>query len=272
MLSFARSLAQRSGELLLERLSEQRSISFKSTDRDLVTDADQASERLLVSTIQAHYPDHAIVGEEGTGDLSLLHNEGYTWVLDPLDGTVNYANRLPVFCVSVGLFQDGEPLLGAVYAPLLGEMYCAQVGQGATLNDEPLHVSQTSQLKDAILATGFPYDKHSSPRNNLQNFNVLAPRVRGIRRMGAAAMDLCFVASGRLDGYWEEKVQPWDIAAGVVIVREAGGTVTDYGGYPLDFEAGHLVASNGALHPTMLALLEPYARHHHLGYPGDTSP
>lgn len=266
MLQFAELLARRSGELLLERMAQLRSISFKSTDRDIVTDADRASEHWLVETIRERYPSHAILGEEGTGDLSMLQQEGYLWVIDPLDGTVNYAHKLPFFCVSVGLLKDGVLQVGAIYAPRLDEMYSAALGQGATCNGEPIRVSQTQHLNEAVIATGFPYDKHKSERNNLENFARITQQVRGIRRMGAAALDLCFVASGRLDGYWEEKLHPWDMAAGILIVQEAGGFVTNYSGQSPRLEDGHLIASNPALHPTMQSLLKPYTQTHQLFY------
>ncbi len=264
MLEFAESIARRSGELLLDRLSQLRTIETKSNDRDLVTDADRASEHWLVEAIRDQYPDHAILGEEGTGDKALLQKPGYTWVLDPLDGTVNYAQNLPIFCVSVGLLKDGQPLLGVVYVPRLDEMFSAQVGQGATCNGNPIHVSEKALLSQSVLATGFPYDKHESPRNNLDNFSVFTPKVRGIRRLGAAAVDLCFVAAGRLDGYWEEKLHPWDMAAGIVIVQEAGGVVSNYYGQPIRLEDNHVIAAGPALHSTMQQLLEPYATLHQL--------
>lgn len=266
MLEFARMLAQRSGELLLERSSQLRTIAFKSTDRDIVTDADRESEHWLVETIRHHHPTHNIVGEEGTGDISTLQLPGYTWVIDPLDGTVNYAHRLPIFCVSVALLQDGIPVVGAVYVPRLDEMYSAERGKGANLNDQPIQVSQTLLLQDAVLATGFPYDKHISERNNLDNFCAFTRQVRGIRRFGAAAVDLCFVASGRLDGYWEEKLQPWDMAAGILIVEEAGGQITNYAGQSLRMTDGHVIASNRHLHAIMQQTLEPYTQQHHLHY------
>lgn len=267
MLDFVELLARRSGELLLERMSQQRTIGFKSTDRDIVTDADRASEHWLVETIRDQYPDHAILGEEGTGDLSLLQQTGYTWVIDPLDGTVNYTQQLPFFCVSVGLLKDGKPHAAAVYAPRLDEMYKACIGEGATLNNQAIQVSQTKTLQDAVIATGFPYDKHLSERDNLHNFALFTKKVRGIRRMGAAALDLCFVASGRLDGYWEEKLHPWDMAAGILIVQEAGGTVTNYSDQTPRLEDGHIIASNGPLHTTMKELLQPYTQQHQLSYP-----
>ncbi|TNE48847.1 MAG: inositol monophosphatase [Deltaproteobacteria bacterium] len=271
MLEFAESIARRSGELLLERLSHLRTINTKTNDRDLVTDADRASEHWLVEAIRDQYPDHNILGEEGTGDQTLLQQPGYTWVIDPLDGTVNYAHNLPIFCVSVGLLQDGQPLLGVVYIPRLDELFSAQVGQGATCNGKTIHVSDTALLSQAVLATGFPYDKHESPRNNLENFSVFTQKVRGIRRLGAAAVDLCFVAAGRLDGYWEEKLHPWDMAAGIVIVQEAGGVVSNYYGQPIRPEEDHVIAAGPDLHPTMQQLLEPYATKHHLARQDSTS-
>jgi myo-inositol-1(or 4)-monophosphatase len=250
----------------MARQSDVRSIEYKSTDRDLVTDADRESERWLVNAIGKRYPEHAILGEEGTGDASLLQRPGFVWVIDPLDGTVNYAHRLPIYCVSLALLRDGEIYIGAVYLPRLDELFWATAGQGAFCNDLPIRVSKTAQLSQAVIATGFPYDKHISDRDNLDNFRAVTKCVRGIRRLGAAAVDLCFTACGRLDGYWEEKINAWDIAAGMLIVKEAGGEVTNYAGHTPHLLEGHLIAANAAIREQLQILIEPYARKHKLGY------
>lgn len=265
MRAFAETLARGSGALLRDKQQELREIDTKSTPTDLVTDADKASEAWLVKAIRETYPDHAILGEEGTGDPSLLDQDGYVWVIDPLDGTVNYAHQLPMYAVSIGLLLDGQPLLGAIYLPVLDQMFSAERSQGATLNGQPISVSDTPTLQQAVLATGFSYDKHISEQDNLANLTRLLKRIRGIRRMGAAAVDLAYTACGRLDGYWEEKIQPWDIAAGVIIVQEAGGTITGYTGEPVQLAQGHLIASNGHLHQAIREELAPYAAHYNIG-------
>ncbi len=265
MLDFAKELALGAGKLLRERLPKHRTIETKKTRSDLVTDADKASENWLVERIKERYPEHAILGEEGGGTTSRLQSNGYLWVIDPLDGTVNYTHHLPMFAVSIGLLKEGRLELGVIYIPILDELFAAQRGKGATLNGEPIRVSDSNFLKDSILATGFPYDKHLSERNNSEMFTYFLPRIRGIRRMGAASIDLAYVAAGRLTGYWEEKLKPWDIVAGALIVEEAGGRISGYDGFSIDWEAGHIVASNGKIHEEMLRPLSNYAHKYHFG-------
>jgi myo-inositol-1(or 4)-monophosphatase len=266
MLELARRIALESGALLRERYHSARTIDYKFNVADLVTDADKASEALLVEAIRATYPDHNILGEEGTGERSLLQEKGVLWVIDPLDGTVNYAHQLPMFAVSIGVLVDGVPTIGVVYLPILDELFCAERGKGATLNGKPISVSSAPDLNHSVLATGFPYDKWTSERNNTPNVARIIPHLRGLRRMGAAAVDLAYVAAGKLDGYWEEKLNPWDAAAGLVLVEEAGGRLTDYADNPANLEDGYFVATNGRIHQELLNLLEPYARKHGLGY------
>ena len=200
-------------------------IQTKTNIYDVVTRADKESEALIVAKIREHFPEHAILGEEsgmhdGTGE--------YRWVIDPLDGTNNYSQGLPVFAVSVGLQRCGETILGVVYAPYLDELYVAVKGQGATLNGKPIHVADKESLNYSVLGTGFPYDKDVNPDNNASNLSAILPHIRGVRRLGSAAYDLCCVAAGFLDGYWELNLNLWDICAGTLIVEEAGGVVRPF--------------------------------------------
>nr|WP_320046958.1 inositol monophosphatase family protein [uncultured Ilyobacter sp.] len=198
-------------------------IDTKSTVTDLVTEIDKKSEKYLIDKIEENYPDHAILGEE-TG---ARHKESeYLWVLDPLDGTNNYAQGLPIYCISIGLEYRGEAVLGVVYAPYLDEMYTAVKGEGAFYNGKQIKVGSEKELNRCVLATGFPYDKMTNPLNNIDYFGELVPRLRGVRRMGAAAYDLACVAAGVLDGYWEMNLRHWDVSAGILLVKEAGGKVS----------------------------------------------
>jgi myo-inositol-1(or 4)-monophosphatase len=244
-------VARQTGKLLLERFHTGFTTSHKGTI-DLVTDADLAAEELIVSGIRKAFPSHSIVAEE-------RHNrkrgKGINWIIDPLDGTTNYAHGYPVFSVSIGLEIDGELEWGAVLDPCRDEFFSARRGCGSTRNGAPLHVSQTESLGSSLLATGFPYDIQTSNVNNLDNFCAFAVRVQGVRRAGSAALDLCYVAAGRFDGFWELKLNPWDCAAGYLIVREAGGTVTNFTGRPAAIDEGEVVASNGRIHQEMLRVL-----------------
>ena len=263
MIDQVTTVARLAGELLLERFHQPRTVDHKGRS-DLVTDADLASERLVVSWIEERFPDHHVLAEEGSATEE-ASEDGYTWVVDPLDGTTNYAHGLPIWAVSVGLLKGRRPVAGAVCVPMLGELYAAEEGGGATLNGAPIRVSDAGSLKDAVLATGFPYDKHESVRDNCDNVCAFIKRARGIRRMGAAAVDLAFVAGGRLDGFWEEKLSPWDLAAGALIAREAGAVVSAYDGGPLDLWGGNSVAAGPGIHREMVEVLTPYARRHGLG-------
>jgi myo-inositol-1(or 4)-monophosphatase len=209
-----------------------------------VTRADIEAERLLVERLRAAYPGHAIEAEEEVRDA----DDGRPrWFLDPLDGTVNFVHRLPAFCVSMGLLVDGVPEVAVVFAPRLDEMFVAARGLGAHLNGEPLAVSTTDALGDAILATGFPYRRHELEHSNLENFARVFHDVRGLRRFGSAALDLAYVAAGRLDGYWELHLSPHDVAAGALLVREAGGVVCDADGGDDWLRGGHIVAAGRGL-------------------------
>ena len=217
-------------------------------DADLVTEADRASERLITDRIRARWPRHDLVGEEGA-----LVDSGsdYRWYVDPLDGTTNFAHGFPVFCVSMGLEYKGKMIAGVVYDPTRDEMFSAERGSGAYLNQRRIRVSAASKLGETLLATGFPSQKrHANP--NIHFYHQITLRTHGVRRAGSAALDLCYVASGRVDGFWEFNLNPWDTAAGVLLVEEAGGSVTDFGGSPFQIASRETLASNGLIHADLL--------------------
>jgi myo-inositol-1(or 4)-monophosphatase len=221
-------------------------------DKNLVTEVDQESERLIVAHLLGSFPDHGIVAEEREYPQG---KAPFRWIIDPLDGTTNYTHGFPWFCVSIGLESAGELVAGVIYNPLNDELFTATKGGGAFLNGHRLRVSNRSLLRNSLLGTGFPYDCASDPANNFCNFIAFQKAARGIRRAGAAALDLAYVAAGRLDGFWELKLKPWDVAAGVLLVREAGGIVTTFDGTDYDVFNHRIVASNGLIHGEMTAML-----------------
>jgi myo-inositol-1(or 4)-monophosphatase len=238
------------GAIQLKRLAaNDLGIRNKSTEFDLVTDVDQQSEQILIGRIKETYPGHSVLAEE-SGQSS--RDSEYLWIIDPLDGTTNYAHGFPIFSISVALQYQGEVILGVVYIPAPGEMFHALKGDGAFLNGNRIKVSETTELKKALLATGFPYDKAIDPNNNLNYFCHMVPQIAGIRRSGSAAYDLCMVAAGRYDGYWELKLNLWDIAAGTLMVEEAGGQII-----PLSGKKGiSIIAANEGLGAFILAELQ----------------
>ena len=251
-LTTAESIARAAGELLRDAYQKPCSVEFKG-EVDLVTSADHASERLIVAALRSTFPDHAIIAEEG-GSVGV--ESEFVWLVDPLDGTTNFAHTFPVFAVSIALRGPDGLLVGVVYDPLRDECFAAAKNRGAALNGLPIHVSPCSTLDQALLATGFPYDRRTAEDNNVRAFGVFLRRCQGIRRAGAAALDLAYVACGRLDGYWEMRLKPWDVSAGALIVREAGGSVTDYAGIEhKEFDGHDIIASNGLIHHEMLASL-----------------
>jgi myo-inositol-1(or 4)-monophosphatase len=221
-------------------------------DKDLVTEIDRESERLIVGHLLGSFPDHSIIAEEGEYSPGTAD---FRWIIDPLDGTTNYAHGFPWFCVSIGLEAAGELVAGVIYNPMHEELFTATRGGGAFLNGHRLQVSSRGPLQNTLLGTGFPYDCASDPANNFDNFIAFQKAARGIRRAGAAALDLAYVAAGRLDGFWELKLKPWDVAAGVLLVREAGGTVTTFDGTAYDVFNHRIVASNGLIHEEMTTML-----------------
>ena len=256
--TIAEDIAMQAAERLMEHFGGHLDQLTKATVFDVVTQADQEAEAVIVSELTRHFPQHHIVGEEGGGMGAPIESAEYRWYVDPLDGTSNFANAIPVFSVSIALTDHTmQPLIGVVYDPTRKEMFAAIAGNGTTLNDEPVRVSVATALESGIFASGFPYDKATNPDNNLKQWSAFVTRTRGMRRMGSAALDLCYVAAGRFDGYWEINLNPWDCLAGGLCVREAGGIVSDYAGNesPEIFSGKRIVASNGKLHPLMLSLL-----------------
>jgi myo-inositol-1(or 4)-monophosphatase len=220
---------------------------------NLVTDADRRSEQAVIDVIHKSFPTHRVLAEE-RGEQAGSDQE-YQWVIDPLDGTTNFAHGYPAYCVSIGVTYKGSSILGVVLDPTRQELFLAEAGSGASLNGMPLHVSRTSTLDRSLLVTGFAYDIRENPENNLDHFSRFALKAQGVRRTGTAALDLCYVAAGRFDGFWELKLHPWDTAAGLVMVLEAGGRVTGSKGEPFSIHQPSIVATNGLIHEEMLAVL-----------------
>jgi myo-inositol-1(or 4)-monophosphatase len=243
------------GAILQERWGKLNHIQEKGRPGDLVTEADKLAEAAVLEVLQRHLPEHQILAEE-SGILGNINSQ-YLWAIDPLDGTTNYAHGLPMAATSVGLMIDGVPSVGAVYNPFSDELFRAAKGLGATCNRRPIQVSKTTELSKSLLITGFAYDRRETTDNNYAEFCHLTHLSQGVRRLGCASMDLAGVACGRLDGYWERGIQPWDMAAGIVILEEAGGKVTAYDGSPLDINSGRILATNGLIHQSLSqALLE----------------
>ena len=245
--------ARKAGKLLIEGMgSGTNKIDYKG-EIDIVTEMDCRSEELIKTLLQKRFPEISILAEE-SGDSG-----GYSrmrWIIDPLDGTTSYAHNIPHFSISIALEKDGEIVAGVVYNPCLDECFYAGQGTGAYLNGKLITVSTTRALKKSLLATGFPYDRATSDENNLDHFGAFLLKVQGIRRMGSAALDLSYTAAGRFDGYWEMKLAPWDVAAGSIILKEAGGKVTDFSLNPFNIYGKEILASNGLIHNEMTKILK----------------
>ena len=227
-------------------------ISNKEGINNLVTEADHAAEKAIIEVITKNFPDHYILSEE-SGEI--VQDSKYKWIIDPIDGTVNFANGIPLCCVSIGLEKDGEMILGAVYNPLMNELYFAQKGFGASLNDKKLSVSDKTEVIKSCLVTGFPYTYLDTPNGPIQVFEKLVRKGVPVRRLGSAAIDLCWVAAGRFDGFYEHKLSAWDSAAGFLIVEEAGGKVTDFEGNHFSPYQPHIIATNGKIHDELLKIV-----------------
>lgn len=241
------AIAREAGHLLMTFFERRIGYEYKG-DVDLVTEGDRASERLIVERIRAAFPSHDIVGEEGTRRST---GAEYRWYVDPLDGTTNFAHGYPVFCVSLGVQKNDELFAGILYDPTRDELFSAGKGKGATLNGRPISVSKTKKLSESLLATGFPsHKRHKNP--NIHFYHQLTLRSHGLRRAGSAALDLANVASGRYDGFWEFNLNPWDTSAGVLLVQEAGGTITRFDGSPWRIDSQETLASNSILHPELM--------------------
>jgi myo-inositol-1(or 4)-monophosphatase len=245
-------LARAAGELLRDGLLAPRRIAYKGSPTNLVTEMDAGVEALVVDRLLARFPDDAILAEERGARAG---GSGRRWIIDPLDGTTNYAHGLPIYAVSIALEVDGHVRLGVVFDPSQRELFVAERGSGAFCNDARLAVSAATSLDASLLATGFPYDIRVKADNNLREYAAFAVRSRGVRRMGSAVLYLAWLAAGRLDGYWELRLGPWDVAAGGLMVEEAGGRLTELTGGPLDLDNPRVVASNGRIHEQMLAVL-----------------
>jgi len=245
-------IAREAGIFLKNKLNSVHTIDYKG-EINLVTEVDKISEEMITSKINALFPDHDILGEEFT---DIDSGSDFRWIIDPLDGTTNYAHGYPCFCVSIALERLNTMTVGIVYDPMLDEMFVAEKGKGAFLNDREIHVSNTSGIIKSLLATGFPYDIQEDSQNNLNYFNEMILKAQAIRRAGSAALDLAYVAAGRFDGFWEIKLNPWDIAAGWLLVEEAGGIVTDMGGSDYYLESLSILASNGRIHIEMMDVIK----------------
>ncbi len=250
-LKAAKEAAHKAGRMLKENFHEAREISFKGVV-DLVTNFDNQSQKIIFQHLSRCFPDHDFLAEEG---LDKTRGSEFQWIIDPLDGTTNYAHSFPVFTVSVALEAKGEVTLGVVYDPMREDTFWAIKGDGAYLNRRKIKVSPIDDLNQSLLATGFPYDIRVSDVNNISHFNNFLIRAQAIRRCGSAAMDLCYVACGRFDGFWELKLKPWDMAAGALIVQEAGGRVSDFHGQEFSLTGSELLASNGLIHQQMVEVL-----------------
>ena len=248
-LEIATEAALAAGEVLLSYLGNIGTATQKGRPGDLVTVADKASEAVVLEILQRHFPTHAILAEE-SGKLGLAESE-YLWAIDPLDGTTNYAHQYPFFAVSIGLLIGGVPEVGVIFDPFHQELFRAAKGLGATKNRRPIQVSNTNQLSESLLVSGFAYDRHETTDNNYAEFCHLTHLTQGVRRSGSAALDLAHVACGRVDGYWERGIAPWDISAGVILLQEAGGKVTAYDQSLLSIESGRILATNGLIHHSL---------------------
>ncbi len=253
-LDIATEAALAAGSVLQQFWGNLESIEEKGRSGDLVTNADRAAEAEILKVFQRHLPEHPILAEE-SGPIAGSQSD-YLWAIDPLDGTTNYAHQYPFYAVSIGLLYQGKPVVGVVFAPFLNELYRAATGLGATCNRQPIHVSKTATLANSLLVTGFAYDRRERDDNNYAEFCRLTHLTQGVRRGGSAAVDLAFVACGRLDGYWERGLSPWDLAAGIVLVEEAGGRVTAYDHSPFQMDSGRILATNGPLHEPLGDVLQ----------------
>jgi len=252
-LSYIENLARQSGAILREGYSKEHEVSYKGVI-DLVTEIDHQSEAYLLGEVQRDFPDHHIFSEESG---VIQGDDEHIWYIDPLDGTVNYAHNIPIFSVSIAYAHKGVLALGAVYDPMRDEMFLAERGKGATLNGKAIHVSSTMELQKSLLVTGFPYDAWNTAQDNFANFIKFGKLSQGVRRLGSAAIDLCYVASGRFDGFWELALKPWDVAAGGLICEEAGAQVTNVDGKS-DYISSpqSVVATTPGIHERMLQELQ----------------
>lgn len=251
-MAVAETAAREAGKLLKRGMGEGKKIYYKGAV-DLVTDFDRRAQEAIFERLSRAFPGHGFLAEE---ELSRPPEKDFLWIIDPLDGTTNYAHRFPIFCVSIALQFQGKIVLGLVYDPMRNEMFQAIEAQGAFLNGQKIRVSRVDDLNHGLLATGFPYDVRESPINNIDHFSDFVVRAQAVRRCGSAALDLSYVACGRFDGFWELKLKPWDVAAGALLVQEAGGRVSDFDGREFRVDGNEILATNGLLHGVMLSVLQ----------------
>ena len=255
MLNFAVETAREAGQILLDKFGRKINI-FKKGDIDLVTEADLASEKYIVEKIRSYYPKHSILAEESGESLVVIENgNDWKWIIDPLDGTTNFAHGYPCFCVTLALEHNGKIVIGVTFDPTRNELFAAEKGQGATLNGREIRVSTTEKLSESLVVTGFPYN-FKQRENFARHLTEFLIHSRGVRRDGSAAIDMAYVACGRFDGFWEEGLNPWDVAAGVLLIEEAGGLVSYYDDSPFSIYAPPICASNGLIHAEMLGVLK----------------
>jgi myo-inositol-1(or 4)-monophosphatase len=253
MIDIAIDAALEAGRFLKMSVGKAKEVERKfGQETNLVTEIDKKAEEMIISRIRKRHQHHGFLGEESGGHNR--HSE-YRWIIDPLDGTTNFTHGLPIFCVSIGLEFKGEMLLGVVYDPNLDELFTAERGKGAYLNRRPIRVSRNAKLVESLVVTGFPYDIRSNPDEAVGHFRNFIKEAQAVRRLGSAALDLCYVAAGRFDGYWEVSLNPWDMAAGTLIVQEAGGKYTDFRGFPSTIYDKPVLASNGLIHEQMVEVL-----------------
>ncbi len=253
MLNFAIETARDAGQILLEKFGRKINITMKG-DINLVTEADLASEALIIERIKSYYPKHSILAEEAGNAVIIGGENTWKWIIDPLDGTTNYAHGYPCFCVTLALEHDGEVVIGVTFDPTRNELFAAERGRGASLNNKPIRVSETDEMGNALIVTGFPYD-FKDRADFARHFEDMLLSTRGVRRDGSAAIDMAYVACGRFDGFWEEGLNPWDVAAGVLLIEEAGGQVSYYNGSKFSIYTPPIAASNGLIHDQMLKIL-----------------
>ncbi len=254
MLAVAIEAAQEAGAFVKQNLGKVREIVHKSgQEKNLVTEIDRRSEQMIVSRIRRHFPQHDFLAEEGSGPTG--GRSEYKWVVDPLDGTTNFTHGFPVYCVSIGLEYKGEIILGVIYDPNFDELCAAERGSGAYLNGRKIRVSTIGEVPRSLLVTGFPYNIRENPNRAVEHFIAFLMEAQAVRRMGSAAIDLAYVAAGRYEGFWEVSLHPWDMAAGALLVTEAGGTITDFRGNPFSIYGKEILASNGLVHAGMRKIL-----------------
>lgn len=253
LLEVAQDAALEAGNFLKESVGRVKSVETKMGEvRNLVSDIDRGSEERIIRRIRQHYPGHAVLAEESGGSR---REEEFRWVIDPLDGTTNFLHGLPIYSVTIGVEHRGEVVAGVIYSPNLGELFVAEKGSGAYLNGRRISVSGSTELINSLVVTGFPYNIAENPDHAVDHFVNFLYETRGVRRLGSAAIDLAYVAMGRFDGFWEVSLQPWDMAAGVLLVHEAGGRTSDFSGGPMSIYRKQIVASNGHVHDAMVRVL-----------------